>query len=329
MINKNIKKTGIPTLDDFLKGGIPLGKTLMFSGTPLMESEVFLMQTVYTNLAEDEVCYYVTGNYSPEAVRAGFREYGWDTARYSKRFEIVDAYSPLVGASSAERFSVRDPESIESFDETISAIIEMLSPGDMLMFSSLSSLFDHCVCEDNEVLRYARKWNKMAALKGGIVAYNFIKRDEYDPELIDHVTNGLCNATIQVGGLGSDMIYGHYFKPCACDWTRAPDRLTLFKVTKPGGVTVHIPKILVTGPQGSGKSTFVRTGATLSAGNCVSVDRMGTTIAGDHAANNDQRLFHGPVRDSGTEAFHTNAQGVRRRRHGYRRGRRRGGPGEF
>ena len=115
-----------------------------------MESEVFLMQTVYTNLAEDEVCYYVTGNYSPEVVRSGFREYGWDTARYSKRFEIVDAYSPLVGASSTERFSVKDPESIESFDETISAINRMLSPGDMLMFSSLSSLFDHCSCEDSK-----------------------------------------------------------------------------------------------------------------------------------------------------------------------------------
>ncbi len=283
MINKNIKKTGIPTLDDCLKGGIPIGKTLLFSGTPLMESEVFLMQTVHTNLADDEVCYYVTGNYSPEVVRSGFREYGWDTSRYSKRFEIVDAYSPLVGASSAERFSVLDPESIESFDETISSIIEMLSPGDMLVFSSLSSLFDHCSCEDEEVLRYARKWNKMAVLKGGIVVYNFIKRDEYDPELVDDVTNGLCNATIQVGGLGSDMIYGRYFKPCACDWAKVPDRLTLFKATKPGGITVHIPKILVTGPQGSGKSTFVRTGATLSSGKSVSVDRMGTTIAGDYA----------------------------------------------
>jgi small GTP-binding protein len=282
MINKNIKKTGIPTLDDCLKGGIPIGKTLLFYGKPLSESDVFIMQAVYTNLADDEVCYYVTSGYSPDVARATFKEFGWDTSKYEKRFEVVDAYSPLVGASSSERFSVKDPESIESYDETISAIIDMLSPGDMLMFSSLSSLFDHCSCGGKEVLRFARKWNKMAVLKGGVVAYSFVDRG-YDPALMEHVKNGLCNATVQVAGLGADMIYGHFFKAYACDWARPPERPTLFKVTRPGGITVHIPKVLVTGPQGSGKSTFVRTAATLSAGKCVSVDRMGTTIAGDHA----------------------------------------------
>ncbi|WP_174590706.1 ATPase domain-containing protein [Methanocella conradii] len=282
MINRNVKKTGIPTLDDCLMGGIPIGKTLLFYGRPLAESDVFVMQMVYTNLADDEICYYVTSGYSPDVARAAFKEYGWDTSKYSKRFEVVDAYSPLVGASSSERFSVKDPESIESYDEAISSIIDMLSPGDMLTFSSLSALFDQCSCGGEAVLRHARKWNKMAVLRGGIVVYNFVDRG-YDPMLVEHVKNGLCNATVQVGGLGEDMIYGHYFKPYSCDWARLPERPTLFKVTRPGGITVHIPKILVTGPQGSGKSTFVRTAAALSAGKYVSVDRMGTTIAGDHA----------------------------------------------
>lgn len=282
MINKNIKKTGIPTLDDCLAGGIPIGKTLLFYGSPLAESDAFVMQTVYTNLAEDEVCYYIASGARPDMVRAGFKEYGWDISKYAKRFEVIDAYSPLEGASSNERFSVKDPESIESYDEAISFIIDLLSPGDMLVFSSLSSLLDHCACRDEEVLAYARKWNKMAVLRGGIVVYHFVDR-QYDQALIEHVKNGLCNATVLVGGLGADMIYGHYFRAYTCDWARPPERPTLFKVTRPGGITVHIPKILVTGPQGSGKSTFVRTAATLSAGKYVSVDRMGTTIAGDHA----------------------------------------------
>ncbi|HTX43613.1 MAG TPA: GTPase, partial [Methanocella sp.] len=59
MINRNMKRTGIPTLDDCLSGGIPIGKTLLFYGSPLTDSEAFVMQTVHTNLAEDEVCYYV------------------------------------------------------------------------------------------------------------------------------------------------------------------------------------------------------------------------------------------------------------------------------
>ena len=285
MINKNIKKTGIPTLDEYLKGGIPIGKTLLYFASPFVESDVFVMQTVYTNLAADEVCYYVTSNCSPDVARAAFAEYGWDTGKYARRFEVVDAYSALIGASSTERLNVKDPESIESIDETVSLVIDMLSPGDMVMFPSLSSIFDNCMNgsgDANTVLRYAQKWNKMAALKGGVVVYNFNDRG-YEQALLEHLKNGLCNATVLVGGLGSDMIYGQYFKPFTCDWARPGDHPTLFKIMKPGGVTVHIPKILVTGPQGCGKSTFVRTSASLSSGKCISVDRMGTTVAGDHA----------------------------------------------
>lgn len=283
MINKNIKKTGIPRLDDCLKGGIPIGKTLLFYASPFVESDVFVIQAASKNLEEGEVCYFVATSYGPDMVRANFEEYGWDTSRYERRLEIVDAYSALMGAPSAERFQVKDPQSIESFDETVSAIIDMLSPGDMLMFSSLSAIFDQCGSDSyGEVLDYARRWNKMAVLKGGVVVYNFTDR-EYGPEILDQVKNGLCNATVQVGGLGSDTIYGHYFKPHSCDWARLSEQPTLFKIEKPGGVTANIPKILVTGPQGCGKSTFVKTAASLSSTKCVSVDRMGTTIAGDHA----------------------------------------------
>ena len=285
MINKNIKKTGIPKLDEYLKGGIPIGKTLLYFASPFVESDVFVMQTVYTNLAADEVCYYITSNCSPDVARAAFMEYGWDTGKFARHFEVVDAYSALVGATSTERLNVKDPESIESIDDTVSVVIDMLSPGDMVMFPSLSSIFDNCMNSSGdaqEVLRCAQKWNKMAALKGGVVVYNFNDRG-YDEGLLEHLKNGLCNATVLVGGLGADMIYGQYFKPFACDWARPCEHPTLFKIMKPGGVTVHIPKILVTGPQGCGKSTFVKTSASLSSGKCLSVDRMGTTVAGDHA----------------------------------------------
>ena len=285
MINKNIKKTGIPKLDEYLRGGIPIGKTLLYFASPFVESDVFVMQTVYTNLAADEVCYYITSNCSPDVARAAFMEYGWDTGKFARHFEVVDAYSALIGASSTERLNVKDPESIESIDETVSVVIDMLSPGDMVMFPSLSSIFDNCMNgsgDAHEVLRCAQKWNKMAALKGGVVVYNFNDRG-YDEALLEHLKNGLCNATVLVGGLGADMIYGQYFKPFACDWAKPCEHPTLFKIMKPGGVTVHIPKILVTGPQGCGKSTFVKTSASLSSGKYISVDRMGTTVAGDHA----------------------------------------------
>jgi hypothetical protein len=56
------------------------------------------------------------------------------------------------------------------------------------------------------------------------------------------------------------------------------DLIVPIKVMRPGGVRVFFPKILVTGPYHSGKSSIVHAIST----SYVSVDRMGTTIAMDH-----------------------------------------------
>ncbi|MEM2174719.1 MAG: ADP-ribosylation factor-like protein, partial [Candidatus Micrarchaeia archaeon] len=45
-----------------------------------------------------------------------------------------------------------------------------------------------------------------------------------------------------------------------------------------GGVSIYVPKILITGPFHSGKSSFIQKVSTRA----VSVDRLGTTIALDH-----------------------------------------------
>ncbi|MCZ7397132.1 MAG: hypothetical protein O8C59_01305 [Candidatus Methanoperedens sp.] len=43
-------ETGIPKLDDFLGGGIPKGKSLIYYIQPGVEGEIFGMQTVYNTL---------------------------------------------------------------------------------------------------------------------------------------------------------------------------------------------------------------------------------------------------------------------------------------
>lgn len=278
-------RTGIPVLDEQLKGGIPIGKTIVFFVAPGVNGDVFTLQTAFANLAENGVCYYLTSNCAPDVVRASFREYGWDLAPHAARFAIVDGYSAEVGVPSTEPFVIDDPESIQSVDRAISEIIDTLSPGDMIAVASLSSIFDSCRSEkvtEQAILDCARKWNKKAVLNGGVVMYGFTDRD-FDPELVEQVKGGLCNATVLVGGVGGAQIYGDYFKLHTCDWARSAEWPTPFKVIKPGGVRAYIPKILVTGPTGAGKSTFVRTASLLSAGKSVSVDRAGTTVALDYA----------------------------------------------
>jgi hypothetical protein len=278
-------RTGIPVLDEQLKGGIPIGKTFLFYMAPGINGDVFTFQTVYANLAENGVCYFLTSNSSPDVARASFREYGWDLTPHATRFAVIDGYSAEIGIPSHEPFVIDDPGSIESVDRAISDIIETLSPGDMIAISSLSSIFDSCRNEKvtgQVILDYARKWNKMAVLNGGVMLYSFSDRG-YDRPLVEQIKEGLCNATVLVGGLGEARTYGDKFKLHTCDWARPPEWPTPYKVIKPGGVRAYIPKILVTGPRGSGKSTFVRTASLLSAGKTVSVDRAGTTVALDYA----------------------------------------------
>jgi small GTP-binding protein len=278
-------RTGVPVLDEQLKGGIPIGKTIAFCMAPGINGDVFTYQTAYANLAENGVCYFLTSNCSPDVTRATFREYGWDLAPHAARFAVIDGYSAEVGVPSQEPFVVDDPGSIASVDRAVTGIIETLTPGDMITIASLSSIFDSCRSEKvtgEVILDYARKWNKMAVLNGGVMFYSFADRG-YDRQLVEQIKEGLCNATVLVGGFGKPGVYGDHFKLHLCDWARPPDWPTPYKVIKPGGVRAYIPKILVTGPRGSGKSTFVRTASLLSAGKSVSVDRAGTTVALDYA----------------------------------------------
>jgi hypothetical protein len=278
-------KTGIQALDEYLKGGIPTGKTLLYFSERGAPGDVFCIQTVYASLTENCVCYYVATNCFPDVVRDSFREYGWDLLPYHAHFAVVDGYSGLIGVPSDEQFRIDDPGSIDSMDESISRIIELLSPGDMIVLPSLSSVFDNCRNEstsDAAILERVKNWNKMAVLNGGVVLYGFADRD-YDRRLVEQIKNGLCNATVVIGSSAGKLLYKDYFKLHSCDWTTPPEWPILYKIIKPGGVRIYIPKILVTGPHASGKSTFVRTASLLSSGKAVSVDRFKTTVAMDYA----------------------------------------------
>ncbi|WP_424357822.1 ATPase domain-containing protein [Methanocella sp. MCL-LM] len=278
-------RTGIQALDEYLKGGIPTGKTLLYFSESGAPGDVFCLQTVYASLVENCVCYYVATNSFPNVVRDSFREYGWDLLPYQSHFAVVDGYSGLVGVPSEEQFQIEDPGSIDSVDETISSIIDILSPGDMIVLPSLSAVFDNCRnanTSEADILERVKKWNKLAVLNGGVVLYSFTDRD-YDRRLVEQIKSGLCNATVVIGSAAGKQLYKDYFKLYTCDWTRPPEWPILYKIMKPGGVWVYIPKILVTGPHASGKSTFVRTASLLSSGKAVSVDRFKTTVAMDYA----------------------------------------------
>lgn len=267
-------ETGIPKLDEFLGGGIPKGKSLIYYIQPGVEGEIFGMQTVYNTLKSGGTCVFVVSSTIPDIIKNQFKEFGWDIQLFKDRFFCIDAYNPLIGAPSNEKYIVSNPDNIEEFNKIITEVIKELPPS-TIVFGSLSTIMD--LCGEKEAIEAVRNWNKMAKLHDHVMVYNFTAWP-YSEETLNLIKGDLFNAVISVGGIAERVIFGQYFGILKSDWAKEIKKSMLFRVLRPGGIKLYIPKILVTGPFDSGKSTFVHALSTRA----ISVDRLGTTIALDH-----------------------------------------------
>ncbi|MFA4957407.1 MAG: ATPase domain-containing protein [Candidatus Methanoperedens sp.] len=267
-------ETGIPKLDDFLGGGIPKGKSLVYYSQPGVEGEIFGLQTVYGTLKKGGTCVFVVSSTMPDIIKEQFKEFGWDMNSFKNKLFFVDSYNPLIGAHSDEKYVVSNPDNIEYFNKTITDIIKELPPS-TIVFGSLSTIMD--LCGEKETIEAVRNWNKLAMLYNHVMVYNFTAWP-YSVQTLDLIKDKLFNSVITIGGIAERVIFGQYFGILKSDWAEISKKSMLFRVLRPGGIRIFIPKILVTGPFDAGKSTFVHALSTRA----ISVDRLGTTIAMDH-----------------------------------------------
>jgi small GTP-binding protein len=267
-------ETGIPKLDEFLGGGIPKGKSLVYYIQPGVEGEIFGLQTIYNSLKKGGRGVFVVSSTIPDIIKGQFKEFGWDINQFKDKFFFVDAYNSLIGAPSNEKYVVLNPDNIEVFSNNIMDTLKELPPS-TIVFGSLSTTID--LCGEKETLEAVRTWNKTAKLYDHVLVYNFTAWP-YSEETLKAIRKDMFNAVISVGGIAERVIFGQYFGIFKADWTTEIKKSMLFRVLRPGGIRLYIPKILVTGPFDSGKSTFVHALSTRA----ISVDRLGTTIALDH-----------------------------------------------
>lgn len=265
---------GIPKLDEFLKGGLPTGKTLLYYIEPGVEGEVFGMQTVYQNLKKGRNAIYITSASDPESVRGYFREFGWDIDSFEKEFAILDAYSGLVGMDSKERYVVKDPSDLNEIDAVFKKALEEAGAGSIVA-GSLSTIMD--VNGEEKTLEHIERWNKLIMVNDCVGLFNFTSWP-YSKETTEKIEEETFNGVIKVTGIGERIVFGQYYAVVKADWTEVPKKTIVFRVKRPGGVKAFIPKILITGPYNSGKSSFIKALSTRA----VSADRLGTTVAMDH-----------------------------------------------
>lgn len=268
-------ETGIPKLDEYLNGGIPKGKSMIYFNHPGVEGDVFGMQTLYHNLAKGGTCVYVTSSSNPETLKDQFKEFGWNIRQFGERLLMIDGYSSLIGGLSTENYVVSDPENIDSMTEMIDRAMKDVPKGSIIMVGSLSTIMD--LCGEENTIKAIKMWNKMAMVKEHVFIYNFTAWP-YDESTLKSIKSEIFNCVISIGGIAERVIFGQYFGVLKTDWSKVEVHSMLFRILRPGGIRIYIPKILVTGPFNAGKSSFIHSLSTRA----VSVDRLGTTIALDH-----------------------------------------------
>jgi len=272
-------KTGIPKLDELLDGGIEEKKSILFYTTPGVENIPFAFQLLYNRLQQGDNAIYLVNTKKPDAVRFMLANYGWDVSEFEKKgkFAFFDAYSGLLGLNSKERFSVKNTSSIEEIKKELTkAMGELKNNNTILVFDSLSNLLDLCGTPESTL---ACLKNCMPDIqKSNATPIFLFTAWAYDKDILNQIRT-FFECVIDLKAIERKVILRNYFSVSKAIWLKKISKNEVpFKIVKPGGVRVYIPKILVTGPYHAGKTSFIHSASTKA----VSVNRLGTTIALDH-----------------------------------------------
>lgn len=272
-------KTGIPKLDELLDGGIGKNKSILFYSTPGVENLPFAYQLLYNRLQQGDHVLYLVNNKKPEAVRFMLKNYDWDISEFekNKQFAFLDAYSGLMGLKSKEKFSVKNPSKIEGIKEELAkALTKLKNSNTTVIFDSLSSIIDMCGTPV-EILSCLKKCMPDIQKLNATPVFLFTAW-AYDKDILTQI-RAFFDCVIDLKAIERKVILRNYFTVSRAEWLKEIKKFEVpFKITKPGGVKVYIPKILVTGPFNAGKTSFIHSASTRA----VSVDRLGTTVALDH-----------------------------------------------
>ncbi len=201
-------------MNEILHGSIPRGKSLIYYTQPGVDGEIFGMQTAYNTLKCGGRCIFVASSASPGIIKSQFIEMGWDIEPFKNRLLFVDAYSQLIGAQSREKYVVPAPDNIDNLNKTIVDLLKE-SPASTMVFGSLSTIMD--LCGEKNTIEAVRLWNKMAALYGHVLVYNFTAWP-YSREILNSINEDLFNTVICIGGITKGIPFGKYLGILKSDW---------------------------------------------------------------------------------------------------------------
>lgn len=271
------ERLGMSQLDKLLPS-IPRHTAVLLLNDPGVEADPFLYQSAHAHLVAGNDVLYAVFNRSPSSVVQSMREYGFDPEGCKGRLRFIDGFSGLMGASEGARYTIANARDTEE----VLRVFEDASRKDadsVLLVDPLSTLVDHAAAPGADAALPAFLANLPALLESfrrfrlSIGLFTDWRYGDVSP------VHASFDAVVSLRGVEERVLLSQYFTVERAAFAGAVQRKpVLYRTSKPGGVFVYIPKIVVTGAFSAGKSTFVQT---LSE-SAISVNRLGTTVTMDH-----------------------------------------------
>lgn len=255
--------TKIPQLDNQLNGGIEQGSLTCLWIKPGIDGSPFAYQIADAGSADNKV-FYILNSKNEDTAKVDMKSLGFEPSNV----DFVDSYSALIGAKSASNLVIANPKDPDDIFNSISTIVKKIK-NPLIILDSLSTLIDLTEQENVDFLSQLKK------LKATVVC--LFTEWAYEPKLIKSLKE-LFDAIIEVKVVQEKLFFRQFFGVTKLKNEHLQKQAIPYRIMKPGGIMIYIPKILVTGPFNAGKTSFIHSASERA----VSVDRLGTTIALDH-----------------------------------------------
>ncbi|MBP1927646.1 small GTP-binding protein [Methanolinea mesophila] len=262
-------RTGITGIDEMLGSGIPRGSRVLFSLEPGVDARVFMYSTLNAALSQGLRCVIVNPLATEEVFRSDLLEAkGIDIDSFGDYAVILDSRE----RDRINKMCSRREDRRREWDSLLKAVCERQKTEVVfvyfdLMYEDLGleaavDVFGASCCGGKLTLVMEN-----LNLEGQQLVSRF--SDDFAFDLIITLKSGYTT-----------MPFFNFFTLEYTSWSKVPTRSIPYLISD-GTIRLYIPKIVVTGPASSGKSTFVSNASDRG----VSVDRGGqgdqTTVAMD------------------------------------------------
>ena len=275
-------ETRIPYVDESLGGGFKPGSVVAFWSEVEVEASALALQAFFNRINAGDDAIFVTTNKKPRQVLDLMDDLGFQIAESKVRF--LDFYStrslkpdedaghPAGSLSNADKLLTEISTALKSTLEANGGETNVI-----LVMDSLSSYIDHL--EEPE-----RAPELISNISNVLTKFNatgiFVFTEwPYERTLLDAI-RGRFDVIIELNATPQRPIYA--LRVISSGKELSSSRLTFFKVQKPGGAKIYLPKIVVTGPFHAGKTSFIHS----ASHGATSADRLGTTVALDYGHAN-------------------------------------------